>query len=1753
MSNDNPFAQFSPEDQQYIGDQLRRVQNHPALSAQDVKDVQQALTFLPMSKGQRNSEIQSLQTGGAGTWRPAPAKVIGPSFAESDKTALARQAYRNSPAYVPRPQDAPDELDGGVGNIGLKGMQTVSDAMSAKAGQMGGKLGAAISPNVPGMGDARPIGRAIGSFAGQMATDPTTYALGGLPESRVISAGFSAMGVHGAAEGAQQLHEVWGREDIPRERKLELGTNIAINALMAGVAGTHSIKGFLDTTQLPPVDKLEIQQKIEAGWTQQDGKLIRREGAGYSGPADIKDALGGIFKKPDTTVQPQTPGQRDALSSLTGRTGPRAVNPDVNARLHPEGTTLNPFVTREPEGRIPLSLGDANNARSAGFGSAVFTPQTRGIPAAGEPPIEPTKSTTPSPETMPRMPGESTDAWMNRVNSASFDNAWIQKHGTTPPEDIKNVAGELNELTKQKEAERDIDPKTGKPWDFGVQSHFDRLKEEAGEPSFKPGVSETVQRYRNLLADKAYGDKTRPGDPSAWGPGGEAYYHKLRSDGLDHMSAIEAIRQKADSITQSHYNEMLSQYVEPREAAAEAMRRMQNDPGWMQTGAKAAAPEVVSKPFEQHLNDYDKQFLNVLENGSAERGKEVTEPPVPKKGEPTDLRGLSDDARHDWKNKNASGVSISGATSMSDARERLAKLSDSGIVPSTNVTSKITSFIDKDGQTKYTVAFAPKEAGPTNIDLPKGDAPLDKNLSMDVLDTIQKGENKFNDLTKGAHKQVLQDLWAHVEKSSVEGTPKEAKMARYAEGLQKLVKALNGTADVPNMLKAFDAVTKKGEGGFAAPFGKRRLSDVESRNLAKLHADTVLGRWEALDDNALKGTKVAKKLSDPALKNSVYGANDPQLEARYANLLERADKARLSDPILSLGTTLSGHDLTAADVVKGQMRESRGGADRDFEQRKAALKGYRDSWKSRPIEDTIQFISSIEGGDINSIADPTDKAMAQRLRDLLDAGRGKIQELGKQNLRTRMNEYDSQILGAKSVDQAKMWEGERQYAENMLKSGHTSLLDKFYDTYFPHLWRYGIKDAISDVISRRRPLAPSSFLKQRTYQTFADGMANGMEPVTYNPVDMVLLKLHEMDRFATAHETFNQLRDMDLAHIYSAKDVPYGWEKVNDGMFNAGANAAWYMPADAAKPLNRYLSPGLRGNVLYDSIAHYNNLVNAANLGLSLFHGTATAVNAIASRFGLGAEKLTRFAEFPQNLKGLKDIAASPFEPVMAPIRGYKIAAEYMSPGTYSEYSATANGVETGGGRIRMPEEFRNQNIQAFRNSWKEVGDAWEKKNVGKVAAKSMLGVYRAMGAILEGTSIPLMEKYVPYTKLGVFHGMAEDITDRLPGSPNKTLVQKEFDYAWDRVDDRMGQVVYDNMFWNRMGKDMAHLLIRAVGWNFGDVRELGGAVWDLADKQNLKNAVTGKGITGKQGYVMGLLATTSVMGYLLNHAYGQKVDDPIDLLYPKNGKMNPDGSPQRIYVKTYVHDAYNFGRHPVQSGADKLAPVWHQIEEMYTNADYYGTQIHPVHATALDAAKDPDTYTDSAKYMMQNPEPFSYRNFQQRQQSGESTLSALGSTVGILPAPKWVGETPATSLASALYKTTYPASKDAIVQANMQRYHELASGYEAKRFTSADVTAAWKARQINAKQYDGILDEKDGQLSPLQRMVKPLYPHQFLRVWDKATMQEKDALSTQFFQKWDKIETTAYSSEQAAKYTAAYNTAWKQYRETKSKESKSN
>lgn len=1061
--------------------------------------------------------------------------------------------------------------------------------------------------------------------------------------------------------------------------------------------------------------------------------------------------------------------------------------------------------------------------------------------------------------------------------------------------------------------------------------------------------------------------------------------------------------------------------------------------------------------------------------------KPLQRPPKPEASSP-DLRTMTSEDRHEWINKNAP-VALQGVT-LDQARATARQIFGRD--------TEVVGYLDNAGRqkygTKYPVSEAPQTALPSQSEAAGAKEPPQASQTSGTPSNLgdsatKEIEQKF--LAAGGQQSLLDSLRKASTDALPKGSPTSSIDALYSRAVTHLQRSFEA-GDFAGMSKAFDIASKRSEAGRFTPAGRQVLTPAQISQLSEAHADAMLTKWENFSDEQLKSRDVRKKLTSDEFANTVAATNNPVLETRHNALLERVGHLG-ADPISALGRLFGGQQLTAGDISRGVLRESLATAARSKDMNTRALDGYIRQWDSRPIHDSIGFIDSIETGNIGGIQNPQDRLVAQRLRDMLDSKRDEINRLG------------------------------------------TGKFNSFIENYFPHLWKFGTTDIARQVLSGRRPLAGGAgFLKPRTYEFWADGIEAGLEPVTYNPVQMALLKLHEMDRYLAAHRAFNELKLRGLAAPFEGKDVPDGWVKLNDSMFRAGEKS-YYAPADAARPINNHLSPGLRGNALFNSVTAYNNLINQFNLGFSVFHGTETAINSIASEMGLGLQKMSR-----GDIKGLSNVGASLAAPIRNYILGSHLIENYLDPSRYSQLSHLTKALEQSGGRIAMPPEYKNAARESLRNAWKEQQNAQGFQNLP--AAGKLL--YRSLGAAMETVSIPLMEKFVPRIKLGTFAREAQDVLDRLPPGTPPDVTRTELGKVWDSIDNRFGQVVYDNLFWNRTAKDIAHLAIRSVGWNMGTIREIGGGVFNLRD---FKQPLTGKGLTTKQAYVLALGTMTLGMGAIINAAYGQKPKDLTDYLYPRTGKIGPDGQPERIMVKTYIHDSLAFGHAPGQTTVNKLAPVWNQVANLYNNSDYYGTRIHPVHASTSDALLDLKTYTSTATYLGKSTLPFSIENFRQRRLSGESILSSLSSSAAILPAPKWAGQSPASSLAYELYKLKLPSGgRDPEAVEKLQRYHQLATGYAANQFTIKDLTAALKSGQITSKQFDGILDEEDGKLSPLQRHAKNLSPKEFLAVWNIASKEEKQSLQETLLKKWDTI------SDSDPKLMQEYNSSYKSFREAK-------
>lgn len=672
------------------------------------------------------------------------------------------------------------------------------------------------------------------------------------------------------------------------------------------------------------------------------------------------------------------------------------------------------------------------------------------------------------------------------------------------------------------------------------------------------------------------------------------------------------------------------------------------------------------------------------------------------------------------------------------------------------------------------------------------------------------------------------------------------------------------------------------------------------------------------------------------------------------------------------------------------------------------------------------------------------------------------------------------------------------------------------ENYLSHLWKKPsqAKDVIGNIMRSKRPLeGPAGFLKQRFYEYASDGLQAGLEPVTMNPIRMQMAALFQIDRFLSAHDIKDRFKDAGLAQWFSfegggMKDRPSTWQKLDDKIFqpekfeDGGLKqyGVYYAPPEVAKVFNRYLQPGLKGNALYDTARTYGNTLNQIQLGISAYHGTFITLMSSISDVSLGLEKLVN----NHDVGGFKNIlrgTAGTFlaRSAAADYRlGTDIQEEALRPTGNVKLQPLVRALERSGARFDIDPFYENAQARGFFKSLKE----------GKP--------FEAISTGVQKLSRPIMKYYVPRIKLGMAARLAESRMEYLKsqGINDELTVANELGKVWDSVDNRAGQMVYDNLFWNKMTKDLSFLTVRAVGWDYGSGREFFGALKDTA-KQG------GKLLKGDQAQLTSrmafTIATPMVIGMLggITHylGTGKPPEKAEDYFYPATGQVDHNGRPERLSWPSYMKDFYAFKAAPAQTLVHKLHPALQQLGELYENADFYNTEIRtpgdPLYKQGLEVLK----WWGKSSVI-----PFSLQGIQRRRDAGESWGAAATSFFGVMPAPAGIGQTKAEDLAFTLNSRKWQGAVHTRDERTQKEYfHQLQTKFDQHTLTGKDLNDSLASGHLVPRDIDRLFDEQ--KMSFLQRNFQGLRLHEALKVMQTADPNERAQLKMQLAEKLDQLD----------------------------------
>lgn len=772
-------------------------------------------------------------------------------------------------------------------------------------------------------------------------------------------------------------------------------------------------------------------------------------------------------------------------------------------------------------------------------------------------------------------------------------------------------------------------------------------------------------------------------------------------------------------------------------------------------------------------------------------------------------------------------------------------------------------------------------------------------------------------------------------------------------------------------------------------------------------------------------------------------------------------------------------------------------------------------------------------------------------------------------------------------------EGQRQAEEEAVNMGRpkakqVTLSRK--ENYFHNWWdvRPGGESQddelsrISRMFTPRRPLeGTKGYNKQQKY-TLSSGIEAGGKPVTTNPVRVLEHRIEDGMKWVTARRAWHELKQLDLrVYVGAGQRNPEGFDDVNDKIakvyfpveLEGGKTAVipggrWAVEANTARLLNNMLSVDkVRGSALGRGLMWLKNASTAIELGVSPFHAVFESVEAMSSQMALGLQRAynqgVRQGKPEQLGQGLKEILSSPLAPITMAREGSALPAYIEARARLGKIGLTQFGHVIAGeqphGVIEAIRQFRDlrreRSVELLLKRYPDLDQLvddmfqgglvvgqhrdYQTRSMDKTFTEALhsgnpIGAaLRVLPALTQGLMHPLFNVYIPALKYSLFlRMMSEQVSERSRELEQGTVTRETLArQVADSVENRFGELNFDNLFLDRSVKSGLQLLFRSVTWKMGTAREMlggiGGQSRELARwAGDVLGGIGGGGNDGGKGtdgeaepseepengkgrangekalprldirasWVASLIITTAIIGAvaakLLSGKYPwQHAEEDSDegltaeqagwleTVHPRTGETDSRGKPVRLSLPTYWKEVENITSSPKKWLTGSLSTILGRGIDVAENRDYFGNYVYDPNASLLQELKE------TGKYVA--PTPFVVSNFERGKQQGLGKTAWL-SAFGFPKAPSDLDFTPAERLARSLSPHD-PATPEELEQ------------WRAKResLESGEASIKEERKWIQQQRYTW-----------LQRQVKRMTYSDAMRVYDAANDREAAELS---------------------------------------------
>jgi hypothetical protein len=599
--------------------------------------------------------------------------------------------------------------------------------------------------------------------------------------------------------------------------------------------------------------------------------------------------------------------------------------------------------------------------------------------------------------------------------------------------------------------------------------------------------------------------------------------------------------------------------------------------------------------------------------------------------------------------------------------------------------------------------------------------------------------------------------------------------------------------------------------------------------------------------------------------------------------------------------------------------------------------------------------------------------------------------------------------------------------------------EEMVKNFFPHMWKDPVaaREFLQEWFGEVNKQGSAASLHKRSIPTIADGLKRGLELASTDPLEVYGRYMSSMQDFITQNRILDTGREAGHVKEFAqttvgasghpdSSQIPIGWTKlVGRGL----EGKTMYAPEEWAAIYNAHYKAAW-GNVrvknLFDGAQRVSNAVTGLELGLSAFHGSTMAREAIMNEMSRGFSEMMA----GRGMEGAETISKAPAAPYLLAKNAKEFTSAYMDPANATPKMQkltelfTHAGGRGGAASFLADPTYRYSAQKSFWNAWKDSGktplrfaieelksSAANVKDAytgapNKVEGAALAGLKGAqelastVGRTMQTVAQPLFEHYIPALKNGAFKENMASWLKSNPGASEADQLTAAQRFV-DSGDNRFGEMVNDNIFWPRALKQVAQIMMRSYSWNLGTVREIGIGGMKLADPRQWKNLsmAAGKDYDPRMAYA----ATLPAMLGLTSMAYqmiktGTLPQEPKDLLAGRTGGKTQSGTPERARLPGYEKDVMGWFNDAKEEAYNKIATVPKLVYETLTNKDFAGHVIADARKPAY------ERFGEYLNHVVQSLGPISLKQMAQGEKHG-SNISLLERALAIRPAESWLQE----------------------------------------------------------------------------------------------------------------------------------------------------